>query len=214
MDLLRTIPAIRALLEKRKLAARIPYKRMWEHLYMNGASGSGKSTLMKRIIFTLATRSNGIVLIDPQGKLASEVRAFEHLDRDRIVYFKPRLKTGYTPTINFLDKDRGKDTNSMALRLARVISIISQGELSNPMVSLLRPCLAGLIENEGYSLSDLKRFLIKEENDDLVQLGLSHPDPEYQSTFQRINSGYYNKTRDAIISKLDVVLQDKYFRNP
>lgn len=101
----------------------------------------------------------------------------------------------------------------MALRLARVISVISQGELTNPMLALLRPCLAVLIEQGGFSLSDLKRFFTIGQNEDLVNMGLAHPDPEYQSTFKRINTGYFNKTREAIISKLDVVLQDSVFRN-
>lgn len=195
------------------LKARISYKRMWEHMYINGASGCGKSTLIKRILYILSKRKVGIVLIDPQGKLASEVADFKHLDKEKIVLFKPTLRKGFSPVLNILQKDRGNDTNNMALRLARVLSIISKGELSNPMVSLLRPCLAVLLENEGYSLPDLKRFLLKDENEDLVQLGLNHPDPEYQSTFKRINSGYYNKTRDAILSKLDVILQDQAFRN-
>ncbi|MEO1263734.1 MAG: DUF87 domain-containing protein [Bacteroidota bacterium] len=204
---------INASIAGEKLRAKIPYKRMWEHIYINGASGSGKSTLMKRLIWLLSKLKVGIVLIDPQGKLASEVRSFKQIDKDRLVYFKPTLKEGYTSVLNFLDNERGKDANSMALRLARVISILSKGELSPPMVSLLRPCLAVMIEKGGYNLTDLKRFLIKEENEDLIELGLAHADPEYRSTFKRLNSGYFNRTRDAIISKLDLVLQDKVFRD-
>lgn len=212
LKLLHTFPKFIESLEQQKSDTTIPYIRMWEHTYINGASGSGKSTLIKSLIHTLSEKENGIILIDPQGKLAREVRALKSIDTKRLVYIKPNLKKGYSPTINFLEKEKDIDTNTMALRLARVISIISQGELSNPMISLLRPCLAVLIDQGGYNLSDLKRFLVKEENEDLVQLGLAHSDQEYQSTFKRINTGYYSKTRDAIISKLDVVLQDQYFR--
>ena len=212
MGVLKTIPKLKAKFFQRKVEARIPRKMMWEHVYINGSSGSGKSTLMKRLIYSLSKGSDANILIDPQGKLAKEVKNFSHLQSDDIVYIAPNSKDGFTPSINFLDKKRGNDANGLALRIARMVSVLIEGELSPPMLSLLRPCLSVLIEAGGFSISDLKRFMLKEENEDLVQLGLNHPDPEYVSTFRRLNDAYFSRTRNAIISKLDFILQDKVFR--
>lgn len=71
-ELLSTFPHILEKFQDDKQKAIAPIKRMWEHIYINGASGSGKSTLMKHIIHALSKEENGIILIDPQGKLASE----------------------------------------------------------------------------------------------------------------------------------------------
>lgn len=189
----------------------IPLDRLFEHAYINGASGSGKSTLIKQLMYHLSKDLHSLVLIDPQGKLASEIKGWKHLRNDRIVFIKPTLNKDYTPVLNVLEQKTGSSTSSKALKIARVISILSKGELSNPMVSLLRPCISLLIENDMPSLSELKRFFLKEENRDLINLGLQHHDPEFRSTFKRINSGYFSQTREAIVSKLDVLLQDNSF---
>lgn len=211
--LLKTFPKVTENLYKTQNVTAIPIQRMWEHTYINGASGSGKSTLMKHLIHRLSKTKDSIILIDPQGKLANETKAFAHLDKERLVYLKPKLKDGFTPTINFLEKQVHTNTNALALRLARMISVLSSnGELSTPMIALLRPCLTILIDQEDTSLSDLKRFLMKGENEDLIQLGLNYPDEDFQASLKRINTGYFNRTRDAVFSKLDMVLLDEVLK--
>lgn len=211
--LVTSFPKVIENITQKKKQVHIPIERMWEHTYINGASGSGKSTLMKSIIYELAKTKDSIVLIEPQGKLAREIKALASLDKERLLYLKPKLKEGYTPTINFLEKKAHTNTNALALRLARMISVLSNdGQLSTPMIALLRPCLTVLIDQENSSLSDLKRFLMKGANHDLIELGSNYPDTDFRASLKRINDGYFNRTRDAVFSKLDMVLLDEVLK--
>ena len=192
----------------------IPYSKRLFHTLVSGSTGSGKTTLAKTVIkSTIQNRNDCQIILEPQGSFSVEVKNFKCLNDEDIVYFEPKINPTHTPVLNFLEKRKDQDAHSLAMRLARMLSVIIDGEHSPPMLSLLRPCLTVLIEEGGYSLADLKRFMLKDENEDLIELGMRYPDKEFQSTFKRINDAYFNRSKHAVISKLDTLLQDRDFRN-
>lgn len=118
----------------------------------------------------------------------------------------------YLLLFNVLDDD-GRSVGSKSLQLARTISTLTDEELSSPMITLLLPCLHTLIASQGFSLRDLKTFVTPSENAELIELGMKSRNTEFQSTFSRLNSSYFNRTRDALMTRLDRLYHDEIFKN-
>ena len=212
----------------RELSSLIPYSKLKKHAYIVGGTGSGKSELMKLMIYNLQKQSQkkqnkAIILIDPHGDLAKEIRDF-HLnafDKEeaykRMVYLEPDLIKGYTFTLNpfqvSLKKDPEKTIKVVTEQLVSVFEeIVPRATLSNYMKAIVAPCIATLLRKGNSSLLDLQRFMDDDNNQDLVELGKQSPIISHKIFFQ--NSFYkkdYNKTKTSLSTKLQTLLNSKTF---
>jgi energy-coupling factor transporter ATP-binding protein EcfA2 len=213
-----------------KLGAIIPYGELLKHCYITGKSGSGKSELMKTMLYNIQKksqrkRSASIVLLDPHGDLAEDVRAF-HLnkDRERLLYVFPYLRAGKMPVINPLQLPttasgtvmNDEDTiNLISEELVKVFQeLLHNTSLTNQMQALLMPCIASLLRKGDASLIDLQTFMDDDNNSHLVELGMQSPNPSHRYFFSKqFYNSSYKLTKSSIFTKIQSLLNSHTFYN-
>ena len=97
---------------------------------------------------------------------------------------------GFTPTINpFQLSDRSEWSKDIAAQ--QIVSVFQElikgsaaGELTLNMQALLVPCILTLLDREGSTLADLKRFMIDGQNGDLAALGEQSPREHIRNFFR------------------------------
>jgi hypothetical protein len=200
-----------------------------QHTYVVAASGVGKSTLLKKLIWSYTTNINAaVVVIEPTGELSREVAEFkEFAEHDRLVYLACDLDLKQTFCINpFEIPGVDPSDNSLeALRAKRVMAdeiyealseIIGEGEgstFSLNMKALLKPCILALLDYPGATLRELKRFMDKGDNQELVQFAktLSHH-PDLPSFFMRdFPREHYTVTKNSISTRLQILFDTGTF---
>ena len=201
----------------------LPDRETRQHTYVVAASGVGKSTLLKKLIWSYTTNINAaVVIIEPTGELSREVAEFkEFAESDRLVYLASDLDLEQTFCINPFEIPGmdPSDTSLEALRMKRVMAdeiyealteIIGEGEgstFSLNMKALLKPCILALLDYPGATLRDLKRFMDKGDNQELVQFAktLSHH-ADLPTFFMRdFNREHYAVTKNGISAKLQIL---------
>lgn len=225
---------LEALEEDLKLS--IPESERIKHTYITGATGSGKSELLKVLIHSyillnielLAKNNNSytsIVLIEPHGDLAEEVAKFKENAQsnpnfENLIYISPYLDKNYIPSINpFELKEEDKTEQNIDIlsqELTRVFEEILGSNFTLNMQSLLTPCIATILrannQNNLMGLRELQRFMDDDNNQDLINLGLSSPNEAHREFFK---SGFKNKnlqvTKQSIYTKIQTLLNSSIF---
>jgi len=196
-------------------------------------SGSGKSENQKPVIYDLEWRSRkkrniSISIMEPHGDLAQEVLFFnlhKGKNRSRIIYINPTInkllntKDTYSPIINPFDIEaKDEDTiDAFAQEITNALKEMlksgnSAGGLTRNMDAIIKPCVATLLRKEGSDLSDLKRFMSK-NNEDLIKLGMQSPDAEHADFFEHgFQNEQYNITKNSLYIKLQSLLNSPVFR--
>lgn len=187
------------------------------HSYLTGGTGTGKSENIKTLIhhYLTADTKTALVVIDPHGKLAREIARFkENQDGRRLVYIKPDLKAGITPTLNPLQLKNRSD-EAITVQTEEVISVfrelIGSGEgaakFTTQMEVLLYPCIYTLIQMGGKTLQDLLRFMDPEQAKPYIDYALRNLDnPSHLDFFERIyGQDSYNPTRLAVSTRLQSI---------
>lgn len=211
----------------RGVLAFVPAEPFKYNGYVCGTIRSGKTELLKAVIHGATTQPyfDSVVALDPAGDFVDQVAKWpEFVGNDRLIYIKYDLLEGMVPTINPLDQLAMSgvdynDTSRGALTKKRVVAqellsafeeIIAGGQGSNittPMRTLLMPCLLTLLDRPGSTLIDLQRFMVDEDNDDLVAFArtLDH----YQNVpsffaqkFKGKGGAHFAKTKASIYGKL------------
>lgn len=197
---------------------REPFKR---HAYITGASGSGKSELIKLLVHNqlneASTDWSGAIIIDPHEDLAKEISLFkECFNNERVIYFDPFLYENKTPCIDIFNPPDNNDLTIevMAQNICNAISeIVADSSLSSQMKTLLIPCITVLLKRPNSNMSDLQRFMLNDENSDLVSLGLELPNEGLSDFFKQ---GFMNKnydiTKKSIYTRLQILLNSSTFR--
>ena len=203
-----------------KLNALFPISELNKHAYVSGRLGTGKSEVLKLMFYNLQKRSQqkrsmGLMLIDPNGDLADDVKLFDHnVDKERLVYLDCDLHEDFTPTINPFDQHDGtrKGINFMTdfIVIAFKELVGNEKNVSDTMESFLPPCIAVLLERKGSTFLDLQRFMQDGYNEDLVKLGLQHP--THKRFFKTLFvDGQFKRTRTAIANKIQHFLNYETF---
>lgn len=199
-----------------KLGSIAPYPLVRQGVFACGASGSGKSQMLRAKIRHLEQKYRpSIFLIDPHGKLAEEVYYSDlHKDHKTVAYFDTDFKDGYTPVFNPLETKvtHPRKINRLALRLSRSLEEIIDGEMSPNMRAILFPCLSILLKQPNTNLQDLRNFVDKRKNEELINLGKQTNDPEYINVLETINDGDLSRARTAIRNKLNSLLTQADFK--
>lgn len=197
------------------------YDDLKRHAYISWKSGSGKSELLKNIFYLLQKRtekkrSASLILIDPHGDLAREVKNFHfNSDSDRVVYINPVRDNDFTPTINpfYLPKITEKQIDIRTQYLINVFKeLLPQAQLSTQMEALLYPCIAVLLRKWDSSLVDLQRFMNSSINKDLITLWQQSPQEQERNFFiNEFQNSIYALTKASLQSKLQSLINKPSF---
>lgn len=205
----------------RSITSYVPLKAFDRHAYIVGASGSGKSELIKLILHSLIrskfTQETSAVIIDPHGDLAEEIARFRECENnERIIYFDPENSKYHTPCLNIfsLPDDDEKTVDIVAANIADAFEeIIADASISAQMRALLIPCISVLLRRPNSSISDLQRFMVEDENWDLLELGKNSPNAGQAQFFRtKFETKTYAPTKASIYTRLQTLLNSTQFR--
>ena len=205
----------------RPITAFVPFDSFKRHAYIIGGSGSGKSELIKFIMHHIITaksaKNYGAVVIDPHGDLAEEIARFKDCkNNDRIVFFDPESPKCETPSLNIfhLPDDDERTVDIVAGNIADAFEeIIADSSISAQMRALLIPCISVILRRNGGSLSDLQRFMVDGENEDLIAEGCKSPNAGHATFFkQKFETKTYAPTKASIYTRLQTLLNSTMFR--
>jgi hypothetical protein len=179
--------------------------------YMVAGAGSGKSELLKVLALKdIQDESKNFVLIDGGEKLALELAKL--VPPERLIFLDESLKEGNYFSINPLNvEDKSdKSLSSRSKHLAKSFELLLEGSLSDNMEAVLVPIIYVLMHAGGYDIFDLKRFMDKENYDELKELSLKCPSKVHRdfiiNDLHRIKS--VKQTLDAVFMKLQNLLSD------
>jgi hypothetical protein len=204
------------------LSAYISLEDFKRHAYVIGGTGSGKSELFKlvahQVILDMKNPNKNIsgILIDPHGDFGTEVARFKECkNNDDIILFDPLINNNKTPCINlfYTSDTSNENVDILSSNLVDAFDeIMADTSISAQMRTLLAPCIAVLFRREGSRLEDLQRFMLTDENDDLIELGKNSPN-RGQAEFFR--SGFhlkkYETTKSSIYTRLQSLLNSSIF---
>lgn len=213
------------------LKMKLPLDALQRHMHILAKTGQGKSNLIKLIIHELqqenTIKNRSIILIEPHGDLAREVRDFalNIKDPQRLVYIDPYYQKGVTPVINPFQINDLSDENVdlYAQELSRVfIELLKEGtSLSSQMDAVLRPAISTLLRMENSTLEDLQDLMDVEDEQArarVVQYGLQNPYIVHRKMFAKVWGAEsiptnYKATLSSIYNKIQNLLNTEVFRN-
>lgn len=191
------------------MSARIPVAAFSKHLYGVGMTGSGKSEMLKSLIAALRQNPRAtVIVIDPERKLAEEVaKSKDHLCGTNLIFFDPKLGRAHNlfPIINpfdFYSEDLTEEAN-YAQAFVRTFKEAADTDVTNRMMTLLKPCVQVLLRRPHSTLADLQRFLDDDRCADLVKVGRQHPRPEVREFFAAsFLKKDWKRTKDPLMAKI------------
>jgi DNA helicase HerA-like ATPase len=205
----------------RSITAYIPFEAFKRHAYIVGGSGSGKSELIKllvhSIIHTKSAQKFGSIVLDPHGDLVTEIARFKECENnERVIFFDPSKSQYEMPCIDifYLPDEEEKTVDIIAGNIADAFEeIISDASISAQMRTLLIPCVSVLLRRGNSTISDLQRFMIEDENRDLIELGRNSPNAGHAQFFRtKFETKTYEATKSSIYTRLQQLLNSTQFR--
>jgi len=186
------------------------------HWYLLASTRSGKSEFIKLIYIKLVLKADAsIVLFDPHGDLARQCAKLK-IDKGDIIYIDPTVKKGFTPTINPFRLNKTNESNIAIVAQELIIAFesIIGTDFSPNMESLLTPLIYTLLRKGDSGVDELLRFLDDKNNEDLVALGLQSTIEAHKKFFEhQFLQSKFNVTKDALASKLQILLNHPIFSN-
>lgn len=181
------------------------------HTYVSGSSGGGKSEIIKTLIkHHLKSPRKAVIIIDPKNDLAEQVAKFKDNDPDRLIYIHPKLDASKTFVFNpfdlpeqFIDDHRPLIQES----LLNSFEIMLDKELSDAMKAFLNPCIELILYHPNGSFKVLRSLL----NGEKEQIKDRY-DKKLEVFTKNYLNGTYDSTKDAIIRRLDLLLQSDFAR--
>jgi hypothetical protein len=161
------------------LEVRLPIADLRRHAYVVASTGGGKTELLKILAHQIAGTGAGVLVIDPHGPLAEAVGQFtEFADtwHDRLVYLDVADSLG-RPCVNPFDglaestvRDEAGELASALQELLEDRKNAAPGSTIN-MRLMIKNCVRVLLRNSSSDLRELYRFMVDEDNGDLIDLG-------------------------------------------
>lgn len=194
----------------------IPSFAFNNHTHIVASTRSGKTELIKLIFIRLTMYANcSIVVFDPHGDLALQCARMMDGKND-IIFIDPTLKKGLTPTINpfRLKKIDELTIAIVAQELVNALGSIIGEEFSTNMEVLLTPLIYILLRKGDSGIDELLRFLDDDNNEDLIAYALKNPIKAHQDFMKnQFSKGKFTKTKDALSTKLQLLLNNPIFAN-
>lgn len=189
-----------------------------QHTYITGGSGSGKSELMKVLIHgQVVSGDSANIILDPHGDFSREIAEWkEFINNDKLIFVEPNLQQNYCPIVNPFDITLGnEEETNLAVEdfLASFNEILGDAKLYYQMETILTPCIDTIIRNKK-TLLDLQRFMISDQNSDLVALGLKSPHPAHRNFFKTaFRSRDYEESKRRVYTRIQKLLNSQGFFN-
>jgi len=184
----------------------VSIERLMSHEWILGRTEQGKSTFMLNQAVEIMKGNNGLVLIEPDGRLAEAVlNSVPDYRMDDVIWFDPtdderpigfNLLQGPKPELtagNIVHLFKGLYGDSWGPRLEQIL-----------YYSTLTAALNGL------TIYDVKQLLVNQDFRERVLKTTDHP--EANSFWRRLEEGPDNAI-DAVLNKLDAFLRDQRLRN-
>ncbi len=194
----------------------IPALERLRHTYLIGGSGSGKTTFLESLIYNdIQDEESCKIIFDIHGKNTKRIAQFIK-NKTKFILIDPYLDGEQTFIINPLYL-KDKSEKSIDLRTKAIINAfkIALGiDWSINMEAVLVPCIATLLRKEYSDIYELQRFMDKNLNRDLVELGRKSPIKGHKKFFEtQFGQDKLDVTKDALATKLQVFLNDPIFSN-
>jgi hypothetical protein len=179
---------------------------LMRHQWTLGRTNSGKSTLMHNEAAQIMADGKGLILIEPDGRLAASVLASVPKDRvDDVIWFDPN------------DKDRSIGFNILygpdPERTAGYIVGLFKGMYADSWGPRLEQILNYAVLTAAYNrltIYDVKQLLINPDFRGRVLKQTDHT--EVKSFWRRLDDGPDN-AMDSVSNKLDAFLRSRQLRN-
>jgi hypothetical protein len=134
--------------------------------YVIGKSGMGKSTLIESLILQDASAGRGMCVLDPHGDLVENVIARLPSEREPDVILLDPADYEFPFGLNFFQCDDRSDRALVTRVATQAVEVFKKlwGDVSwGPQLEqTLRNCAYTLIENQGYTLTDLRSLLLRD----------------------------------------------------
>ena len=219
LELMSTHSPVLKVFFSMRFSISLPVENLQRHAYVSGRSGSGKSELLKLLFYELQkvsqkNRKYALVLLDPHGDLARELKALRlNADYERLLYVDPLLVKGATPVLNPFDLDDRSETSIdlHSQELSRAFSeLFTEASMTLQMQTLLKPCIAVLLRLGDKTLLDLQRFL--QDDPALIRAGCASPHPTEREFFQTMfKKNTYAITKNSLYTKIQSLLNTRSF---
>jgi Type IV secretion-system coupling protein DNA-binding domain len=136
-------------------------------LYIIGKTGTGKTTLLEHLIVQDICAGLGVCVLDPHGDLIDAVLARVPAEREQDVILLDLADSQYPFGLNLFECKDTSDRNLVSRVATQAVEVFEKlwgGTSWGPQLAqVLRNCAYTLIENQGYSLADLRRLLLNAE---------------------------------------------------
>lgn len=190
--------------------------QLFVHAYILAMSGVGKTEIIKNLIirFYLEKMSNSII-IDLDGDLSRQI-ARVIADKKAVVYIDMMSPKKFTSIYNpFRIKHQDMVSLSiMSQELLIAIASIIGADFSPNMEAILIPCIYVLLIKGDSGIDELMLFMDDKNNKYLIELGLKSPIPTHRKFFeQQFSKSKFKITKDAIATKLQILLNNPLFAN-
>ncbi len=189
---------------------------LFVHAYILAMSGMGKTEMIKILVIWLYLEyKSNIILLDLNGDLSRQIARVVANKKD-IVYIDMMSVKKFTPIHNPL-RTKHRDTASLAImsqELLIAIKNIIGTDFTPNMEAVLIPCIYVLLLKGDSGIDELITFMDNEHNEDLIELGLKSPVKSHRAFFKhQFTKEKLDKTKDAIATKLQILLNNPLFAN-
>jgi len=189
---------------------------LFVHAYILARTGMGKTEIMKILILRFYFEQNSnIIILDLNGDLSRQI-AKVVADKKNVVYIDMMNTKKFTSIHNPL-RTKHRDIASLSImsqELLIAIKSIIGTEFTPNMEAVLIPCIYALLQKGDSGIDELIAFMDNEHNQNLIELGLKSPIKSHRDFFQnQFTKVKLDKTKDAIATKLQILLNNPLFAN-
>ena len=211
----------------------IPIDSLFAHSYCVAKTRSGKTETLKLIVHGLIQKRDqktSLLILDPHGEFAREVRRFKILQeqRDNFIYIDPSIDSDYTPVFNPFEIPPS-NTSDLVYKSDSILDAFQQllkdQIISGNMKRLLRHCINALLYMPDTSMMDLLTLLMAINRNrtlkvpeffpreaQLMEFGRLAPDPLTRKFFEFGYRDVDARTIGAVIERVDGILSHPLVR--
>lgn len=185
------------------------------HVHVQGVTGAGKSTWLAHHVLGEAEAGRGVVLLDPQGDLASNViQRLPASCGDRLVLLDPD-ETEAPPAFNVLHAAEASQRELVADGVVSVFRRLYAASWGPRMDDLMRAACLTLIRREGATLADIVPLLQRSAFRDRVLADVGEPEglEGFWQAFNEATPTQRSQLCAPVTSRLRGVLTRRFARN-
>ena len=186
-------------------------------MYVLGVQGTGKSSFLETIIHQDICKGNAVIVIDPHGDLVDHVIAQLPEERVENTYLLDIEDTKYPFGINLFAAPLNSSISGQTIAVERLMHVFERVfPLSARMLldKYLENIALVFLENPGYTMKDIPRFLSDEElRHELIQHLKNDYIRDFWLEFDTLPAGRKREEVAALNNRLNTFLNKPMVRN-